>query len=128
MAPAIARPFDCVALAQGNFCELSLELAHFPRAGAERDRHLSRYAAVGTGADHRARALRVDHCAGHRLDHRRAAHAAVEDRELGELLLHRVLPQHAASGAVVPVVLRAARTAAALRWALDEADVQRAVL
>jgi len=74
------------------------------------------------------RDLRLDHCAGHRIDHRCAPHAAVEDRILGQLLLRRILPQHAAARAAVPVVLRAARTTATVRGTLDEADVQRAVL
>ena len=44
------------------------------------------------------------------------------------LLLCRVLPQHPAVGAAVPVVLRAAGTAAAQRGAVAEAAAQRAVL
>ena len=47
------------------------------------------------------------------IDHRRAADAAVEDGVLDRLLLCRILPQHAAAGAAVPLVLRAAGTAAA---------------
>src|SRR5207237_3899681 len=42
--------------------------------------------------------------------------------------LCRILPQHAAAGAAVPVVLRAAGTAAARRRAVAEATAERAVL
>src|SRR6266576_3565882 len=98
----------------GRSCELSLELAHFLGAGPERDRHLSRHAAVGSGPDHRDRDLRLDHCAGIRIDCRRAAYAAVEDRVLGWLRLCRILPQHAAPGAAVYLVLRLAGNPAAL--------------
>src|SRR3977135_1263385 len=62
------------------------------------------------------------------MDRRCAPNAAVEDRILGRLLLRRILPQHAALGATVPLVLCIAGTAAAVRGTLDEADVQRAVL
>jgi len=55
-----------------------MELANFLGAGPERDRHLSRHVAVGAGADHRDRAVRLDHCAGVRVGGWRAAHAAVE--------------------------------------------------
>src|SRR5258705_1923356 len=90
----------------GRSCELSLELAHLLGAGPERDRHLSRHAAVRAGADHRDRDLRLDHCAGIRIDHRRAAHLAVEDIGPGRLRLCRILPQPAAAGAAVVLVRR----------------------
>src|SRR5216684_7475193 len=92
----------------GDFRELSLELAHFLGAGPERDRHLSRHAAVGAGSDDRDRALRLDHCAGVRSGRRRAAHVAVEGGVLVRLRLRRILPQYAAAGAAVSVVLRVA--------------------
>src|SRR5260370_42136198 len=47
---------------------------------------------------------------------------------MARLRLRRILPQHAASGAVVPVVLRAAGAVAAVCWALAEADAECAVL
>src|SRR3981189_2005693 len=108
----------------GDFRELSLELADLLGAGPERDRHLSRHAAVGAGPDHRDRDLRLDHCAGIRIDRRRAAYAAVEDRVLGWLRLCRILPQHAAPGAAVYLVLRLAGNPAALMGALAEANSQ----
>ncbi len=100
-------------LAYGLPCELSLELAHLLGAGPERDRHLSRHAAVRAGPDHRDRNLRLDHCAGIRNDRRRAAHAAVEDGVMVWLRLRRILPQHATAGAAVSLVLRFAGAAAA---------------
>src|SRR5882757_3683039 len=112
----------------GGLRELSLELADLLGAGPERDRHLSRHAAVGAGPDHRDRDLRLDHCADIRIGRRRAAHAAVEDRVLAWLRLRRILPQHAAAGAAVYLVLRFAGTPAAVVGALAEADAQRAVL
>ena len=115
-------------LAYGLPCELSLELAHLLGAGPERDRHLSRHAAVRAGSDHRDRDLRLDHCAGIRIGRRRVAHAAVEDGVLDRLRLRRILPQHAAAGAAVSLVLRLAGNAAAHVGALAEADAQCAVL
>src|SRR3954462_7408860 len=111
------------SLAPGLTRELSLELGHLFRAGAERHRHLSRYAAVGPRADAADRDLRVAAGAAVRLDHRRAAHAAVEDRGPDRLCLRRILPQHAAAGAAVFVVLRAAGNPAAILGDVDEADV-----
>ncbi len=122
------EPVDGIALAQGRLRELSLELAHLLGAGPERDRHLSRHAAVGIASDHRDRDLRLDHRAGVRSGRRRDAHAAVEGGILGRFRLRRILPQHAAIGAAVPLVLRPAGTAAACLGALAEADPQRAVL
>src|SRR6202165_2321830 len=104
-----------LALAHGRLRELSLDVAHLLGPGPERDRHLSRHAAVGAGPDHRDRDLRLDHCAGIRIDRRRAAHAAVEDRVLGWLRLCRILPQHAAPGATVYLVLRLAGNTVAVR-------------
>src|SRR5258708_21243161 len=62
------------------------------------------------------------------MDRGRAAYAAVEDRVPGWLRLCRILPQHAASGAAVYLVLRLAGNSAALVGALAEANSQRAVL
>src|ERR1700687_2537277 len=120
MARPLHEPVDGVALAHGRLRELSLELAHFLGAGPERDRHLSRHAAVRAGPDHRDRDLRLDHRTCIRNDRRRAAHAALEDGVMGWLRLCRILPQHAAAGAAVSLVLRVAGTAAALMGALDE--------
>src|SRR5229473_5745311 len=111
----------------GDFRELSLELADLLGAGPERDRHLSRHAAVGAGPDHRDRDLRLDPGARLRIDRRRIAHAAVQDI-LGRLRLGRILPQHAASSAAVYLVLRFAGNPAAVMGALAEADAQCAVL
>src|ERR1700710_1519768 len=93
--------------------ELSLELGHFLGAVAERHRQLSRHAAVRAGADDQDRATGLDHRAGDRNDRRRDAHAAVEGGVEYRFLLRRVLSQYPAAGAAVPVVLRAAGTAAA---------------
>src|SRR5258708_12763611 len=80
------------AQARGELRELSLELAHLLGAGPERDRHLSRHAAVGTRSDHRARDLRLDHCARARIGRRRIAYAPLKGATLGPLPLFRVLP------------------------------------
>src|SRR5229473_4234661 len=112
----------------GDFRELSLELADLLGAGPERDRHLSRHAAVGAGPDHRDRDLRLDPGARLRIDRRRIAHAAVQDGILGRLRLGRILPQHAAPGAAVYLVLRFAGDIAARVGALAQTDAQRAVL
>src|SRR6516164_2328395 len=121
--------FRIMRQAQGDCCfELSLELARLLGAGPERDWHLSRHAAVRACADDRDRALRLDHSARFRSHHRRAANIAVEDRGLDRLCLCRILPQHAFAGAVVPLVLRAAGTAAARLGTLAEATAPCAVL
>src|SRR6202163_5169944 len=85
----------------GDFRELSLELADLLGAGPERDRHLSRHAAVGAGPEDRDRDLRLDHCARGRIGGRRVAHAAVPGGVLDQLRSRRILPQHAAPGAAV---------------------------
>src|ERR1700686_5577129 len=118
----------CKLLARGGDRELSLELAYLLGAGPQRDRDLPRHAVVGAGPDHRDCALRLDHCAGIRIDRRRDAHAAVEDRVAGWLRLCRILSQHAAPGAAVHLVLRLAGNPAAVVGALAEADAPRAVL
>ncbi len=120
--------FDGVALAHGKLCELSLELAHFLGAGPERDRQLSRHAAVRARSDDRDCYLRLDHCAGVRVGHRRDADAAVKNRVLDWICLRRVFPQHAAIGAIVYLVLRFAGTVAARVGAVAQADAQRAIL
>src|SRR6185312_12587662 len=56
------------------------------------------------------------------------AHAAVADRVTDRVSLCRILPQHAAVGAVVPLVLRFAGTVAACVGDLAEADPERAIL
>src|SRR6185437_15209360 len=104
------------------------ELAHLLGAGPQRDRHLSRHAAGGPGSHHRDRAWRLDHCARVRIDRGRPAHAAVADRVTDRVSLCRILPQHAAVGAVVPLVLRLAGTVAACVGDLAEADPERAIL
>src|ERR1700675_3221929 len=95
-------------------CELSLELAYLLGAGSQRDRHLSRHAVVGAGPDHRDRPLCLDSGAGVRGDRRRAEDAAVDGGVVVRLRLCRVLPQHAAPGAVVSVVFCVAGAAAAV--------------
>src|SRR4051794_13303268 len=112
----------------GSHRELSLELGHLLRAGAQWHRQLSRHAVVGTKAYHRDRDLRLDTGAAIRLDGGRAAHAALEGGRPDRFRLCRILPQHAAPGAAVPVVLRAAGNPAAGMGALDEANVECAVL
>src|SRR5580693_1107920 len=92
----------------GSRCELSLELAHLLGAGPQRDGHLSRHAVVGTAVDDRDRYLRLDHCADLRIGGRRIADAAIEDRVPDRFPLRRILPQHAAPGAAVSLVLRGA--------------------
>src|SRR6266702_7418603 len=108
--------------------ELPLELGNFLRAEPDGNRHLSRYAVVGTGADPEDGSARLDHCADRRLDRRCHAYATIQGRLLVRFLLGRILSQHAAAGAALPVVLRAAGIAAEIGRHLAEATAQRAVL
>src|SRR5262249_22606675 len=101
--------------------ELPLELGHLFRAEPDGDRHLSRLAAVGSGADAEDGAARLDHRSDRGLDRRGDADAAVDSRVLVRPCVRRILPQHAAAGAAVSVVLRAAGTVAARRRSLAEA-------
>ncbi len=92
--------------------ELQLELEHLLRAGPGRDRHLFPYAADRPVADHPDR----DACLDDRLDVRLDVGICARCPRwppIDRLRVGRILPQRAAIGAAVPVVLRAPGTSAA---------------